>query len=176
LPPLAYCLGINKIYLSLFYACACLLKVGFGLFGSGLGPGDTRALFAVVEECQDCALAYAITDVCSKINEHSGNPESNFGCDASLHRSEAEDLNRNIALNLQNLHLDWAEKKNPRYSTGDRDGYEQYDGPENPSTIHDLPPTARIRNILISFAFGDGRTDLHSRRWNINHHSPLRAE
>jgi hypothetical protein len=49
LPALADVLGIGVVRLGFFETGGGPLQIGFGLFDGRLGPGDTRALLAVVE-------------------------------------------------------------------------------------------------------------------------------
>ena len=65
---------------------------------AALARATLRALFAVVEAGENRALGDAVADIGAKIDQHAGNLEADLGGDARLDRSEAEHLDRHVAL------------------------------------------------------------------------------
>ena len=99
-------LALAKFACAFCDACRRLLEGCFGLLGGGFGPADARRLLAVVEAGQNRTLGDAVADIGAKLDQHAGDLEADLGGDARLDGAEAEDLDRHIALNGGNLHLD----------------------------------------------------------------------
>jgi len=94
-------------------ACRRLLEIGLGLLGGGLGAGDTSALFAIVEAGENCTLGDAVADIGAKLDQHAGDLEADLGCDTRLDGTEAEDIDRHIALDGADLHRDRPQIQRP---------------------------------------------------------------
>ena len=106
LPPLADPLCIVIISLRFLHAGIRLLQIGFGLLDRRPGAGRARPLLAVVKAGENGALGDVVADIGSQIDQHAGNLEADFGCDARLDRAETENLNRHVALDLRDLDID----------------------------------------------------------------------
>ena len=71
----------------------------------GSCPGDTRALFAVIEAGEHRALGHSIPHIRLKVDEDAGYLEPDLGCHTRLDRSEAENLDCYVGLGVRTFTL-----------------------------------------------------------------------
>ena len=152
--------GIVVVGLRLLDARLGPLKIGLGLLDGRPGPGDLCPLLAVVQAGQHATLGDAIADIRFKLDEHAGNLESHLGCHARLDGAEAENLNRHVALDLRDLHIDRAENEYPRSCTHGNDDREQDRQQGKASAAQRLLRCSSASDTLI-FCLFDGRTGRH---------------
>jgi hypothetical protein len=134
LPAIVDALGVGVVGFRLGDTGECAIEVGPGLVDIRLRPADTRGLLAGVEAGERGALGHAVAVVGLEVRQHAGHLEPDFRDDARLHRPQAEDLDRHVALAFKDLDCDRTEEQSPA-ACGDADSREQQTRPEEQASM-----------------------------------------